>query len=147
MFEIKKMEQLFFKILGDMEEYLPYFVLVGGWVPYLYVKYLWKNLNFYPVTTTDVDFGISESREAPSVKECLYLKLSKLKYKERHIDMGRMFPIVPIAEDPKNRSRLSIEFITGTGTDNEWLSFNNRYILLTHIRGAETRPRDTYSRR
>jgi len=121
-----------------MDEYLPYLVLVGGWVPYLYVKHLWKNLAFYPVTTTDVDFGITESKGTPSVKECLYSKLSRLKYKERHIDMGRIFPIVPVVEGPGNDLRLSIEFIAGTGIGNSYLeNLIGRQIFVNRLEKFE----------
>jgi len=29
-------EKAFFKVLEDLRNYLPYLVVVGGWVPYLY---------------------------------------------------------------------------------------------------------------
>lgn len=112
MTKIKELEQLFFKVLHDLEQYLPYLVLVGGWVPYLYVKYLWKNLSIYPVTTTDIDFGFSGSDCAPSVNEPIYHKLSKLRYKEWHLKMDRLFPIVPILENAGGASKLLIEFLT-----------------------------------
>jgi hypothetical protein len=109
---IKELEKLFFKVIGDLEEYLPYLVLVGGWVPYLYVKYLWKNLSIYPVTTTDIDFGVFEGEQTPSVSEPIYSRFSKLQYKERHLKMRRLFPVVPLLEDAEKKSRLMIEFIT-----------------------------------
>jgi len=109
---IKELEKLFFKVIDDLKEYLPYLVLVGGWVPYLYVKYLWKNLSVYPVTTTDIDFGVFESERTPSVSEPIYSRLSKLQYKERHLKMGRLFPVAPLLEDAEKKTRLMIEFIT-----------------------------------
>lgn len=92
MTKLEELEQLFFKVISDLEEFLPYLVIVGGWVPYLYVKYLWNNLSVYPVTTTDIDFGFSESDKVPSVKESIYSRLSRLQYRERHLKMDRLFP-------------------------------------------------------
>lgn len=112
MTKIKELEQLFFKVIADLEDYLPHLVLVGGWTPYLYVKYLWKNLTVYPVTTTDIDFGFSEKNSQLSVNEPIYSRLSKLHYSERHFQMNRLFPVVPILENTRKSVRLSIEFIT-----------------------------------
>lgn len=106
MTELKDLEQLFFKVIHDMEEYLPYLVLVGGWLPYLYAKYLWKNLSVYPVTTTDIDFGVLESDRAPLVSETIYSRFSRLQYRERHLKIGRLFPIVPMLESSGKTSRL-----------------------------------------
>lgn len=112
MTKIKELEQLFIKVVDDLEDYLPHLVLVGGWTPYLYVKYLWKNISFYPVTTTDIDFGFSGKNDLLSIKETIYSRLSKLHYSERHFQMNRLFPIVPLLENAGKSSKLLIEFIT-----------------------------------
>jgi len=131
---LEELEQLFFKVLSDLEEFLPYLVIVGGWVPYLYVKYLWNNFSVYPVTTTDIDFGFSESDKVPSVKESIYSRLSRLQYRERHLKMDRLFPIVPILENPKKTSRLMIEFITTPSVKDTYIErFIGRQILVNRL--------------
>lgn len=104
-----------------MEEYLPYLVLVGGWLPYLYGKYLWKNLSFYPVTTTDIDFGVLERDRVPLVSETIYSRFSRLQYRERHLRIGRMFPVVPMLESAGKTSQLMIEFITAPDVDSGYI--------------------------
>lgn len=134
MTKIKHLEQLFFKVINDLEDYLPYLVLVGGWVPYLYVKFLWKNLSIYPVTTTDVDFGVCKSNRALRVNESIYARFSKLKYKEWHFKMDRMFPVVPILENSKRKSKLLIEFITTPDVDKSYIErLVGRQILVNRI--------------
>lgn len=44
---------VFFRVLSDMKAYLDSLTLVGGWVPYIYAKYLWKDLETLPLATTD----------------------------------------------------------------------------------------------
>jgi len=51
-------EKLLVKVINDLADFLPYLVLVGGWVPYIYAKYVWKNVPNLTVTTTDIDFGV-----------------------------------------------------------------------------------------
>ena len=72
-------------------------VLVGGWVPYIYAKYVWKNVPNLAVTTTDIDFGVSckdyEGKE--SIASCV----RRLGYGERHVSMDRLIPFVPVVKD------------------------------------------------
>jgi serine/threonine protein phosphatase 1 len=51
-------EKLLIKVIGDLADFLPYFVLVGGWIPYIYAKYIWKDVPSMAVTTGDIDFGV-----------------------------------------------------------------------------------------
>ena len=37
-------EKLLVKVIDDLADFLPYLVLVGGWVPYIYARYIWKNV-------------------------------------------------------------------------------------------------------
>lgn len=132
--EFNPLEKLFFKVLTDFEEYLPYLVLVGGWVPYLYVKYMWNNLSIRPVTTTDIDFGFYGKPNSPEVKESIYSRISSLKYKERHFQMNRLFPIVPILENAEKTSRLTIEFITTPKVDSGYVeTLVGREILVNRL--------------
>lgn len=117
-----------------MEEYLPYLVIVGGWLPYLYVKYLWKNLGMYPVTTTDIDFGFFESTAALPVSEPIYSRFSKLHYQEKHLRMDRMFPVVPVLENTGKTARLLIEFITTPEVGEDYVErLVGRQILVNRL--------------
>lgn len=59
MTELEYLESTFFNVLGDLKEYLDDLTLVGGWLSYVYAKYVWGNLAIKPVTTVDIDFGLS----------------------------------------------------------------------------------------
>ena len=63
MTELKYLEAIFFKVLDDLKGYLDDPTLVGGWLSYVYAKYLWNNLAIKPVTTTDIDFGLGTETE------------------------------------------------------------------------------------
>jgi len=49
--KLSETETLFFNVLEDLKEYLVDLTLVGGWVPYVFSKFLWKNVIAEPVTT------------------------------------------------------------------------------------------------
>lgn len=51
-------ESQFFKLADELREFKDSIVYVGGWLPYLYTKYLWKNKKYEPVFTTDIDIGL-----------------------------------------------------------------------------------------
>lgn len=51
-------EKLLLKVIDDLNDFLPYLVLVGGWVPYVYAKYIWRDVPNVAVTTSDIDFGV-----------------------------------------------------------------------------------------
>jgi hypothetical protein len=89
--ELEYLESTFFKVLSDLKEYLDDLTLVGGWLSYVYTKYLWNDLVIKPVTTGDIDFGfgVGEKRVYPRT---IFELLSSLDYKERHPQMDRMYP-------------------------------------------------------
>ena len=106
-------EDIFFKILDDLEDYLSDLTLVGGWLSYVYARFLWENLNVNPVTTVDVDFGISKNK--PKVYgKTIFQILSNLDYKERHVKMDRMYPVVLFKE-----GKVRIDFISPSDIPNE----------------------------
>lgn len=55
---MSKAESVLFQVLSDLKEYLENLTLVGGWVPYIYAKYLWKEIKVMPVGTVDIDIGV-----------------------------------------------------------------------------------------
>ena len=61
MSEFKKLEKGFLDTLVLLSEALPEIVIVGGWCPYLYARYLWKKAIPNIPTTTDIDLGVIET--------------------------------------------------------------------------------------
>lgn len=105
MTEIENIENIFFKVLEDLKDYLPDLTLVGGWMPYVYSKFSWNNLEAKLITTTDIDFGIDSSKTKVHPRTIFEL-LSTLDYKERHPEMDRMYPVVLYKE-----GKVRLDFI------------------------------------
>lgn len=123
-------EKLLQKVIEDLSDFLPYLVLVGGWIAYLYQKHVWPqelienlkkaNLNgksmnpavnaSVPLTTTDMDFGVTLI-SYPG-EESIADRIRKLGYGERHVAMDRMVPFVPIAHGKDENEQAEVEFIT-----------------------------------
>ena len=98
---------LLIKVLKDLKDFQPYLVLVGGWVPYLYNRYVWKKTGPDPVLTTDIDFGLRNL--AFKGKETIARRVMEKKYKEHHVELGKDFPFVPIVH--RKGRQADIEFI------------------------------------
>lgn len=107
---LEKIEAVFFSVLEDISDYLPDLTLVGGWMPYIYSHFLWKTSVRNPVTTVDIDFGVDQSVTGDYSKT-IFETLSSLDYKERHLKMDRMFPVVLYKE------KVPVEFITYPAVD------------------------------
>lgn len=109
--DIKKFEKAFLNVMYSFRHYLRHLVLVGGWVPYLYSKYLWKNLSVFPVSTLDIDIGIEEVK--PYWKDnSLFNKFKNLGYELEPIYEKEPYPLVPIYIDKEKKLLMRIEFIT-----------------------------------
>lgn len=106
----EKIEAIFFNVLEDLHDYLPDLTLVGGWLPYIYTNFLWKTSVKNPVTTVDIDFGIDQS-VTREYSKTIFETLSFLDYKERHLKMDRLFPVVLYKE------KIPVEFITYPSVD------------------------------
>ncbi len=102
---LEKIEAVFFNVLEDISDYLPDLTLVGGWMPYIYSNFLWKTSVRNPVTTVDIDFGVDQTVTGDYSKT-IFETLSSLDYKERHLKMDRLFPVVLYKE------KVPVEFIT-----------------------------------
>ena len=102
-------EKLLLKVIGDLVDFLPYLVLVGGWVPYIYAKYVWKNAANLAVTTADIDFGVGNKdyKGKESIASCV----RRLGYAEHHVSMDRLVPFVPVAKDTNGLLKAEVEFI------------------------------------
>lgn len=99
------------KIMCSLRAYLNHFVLVGGWAPYLYSKYLWKNLSVLPVSTLDIDIGIREIKPYWKDKP-LFIKFTKLKYKLEPVYDKDALPLIPVYVNERRKLEIKIEFIT-----------------------------------
>jgi len=104
--EQHKIESAFFSVLNDLEEYLENLTLVGGWIPYIYSHYLWKKKSIKIITTVDIDFGFGDIQGAKK-RKTIFDKLSTLDYSERHLEIGKMYPVVLYKE-----GKIPVEFIT-----------------------------------
>jgi len=98
-----------FGVLDDLSGYLADLTLVGGWVPYIYARFLWRSGGATPVFTSDVDLGLALGKTRAH-KKTIFETLSSLNYAERHLEIGKLYPIVFYR---KNKTRL--DFITPTG--------------------------------
>ena len=101
---------LLIKVINDLSDFLPYLVIVGGWVPYIYAKYIWKNVPNMAVTTGDIDFGIGA--QDFKGKDTVSSRVQRLGYGERHVFMDRPFPFVPVVKDIAGDVKAEVEFIT-----------------------------------
>ena len=91
--ELRKTESVFFDVLEDLKDYLADLTIVGGWLPFLYSNFLWKNFVRIPITTVDIDFGVGAPANQDHPKT-IFETLSILNYGERHPQMDRMFPVL-----------------------------------------------------
>jgi len=106
---MNKPENVLFKALTDLKGLLPNLVLVGGWVPYVYGQYIWKDVIVQPHHTIDIDFGVRQDPEQTG--ETVYERLTGLGYSEKHVQMDRLFPIVPLINVHKGMPPLPLEFL------------------------------------
>lgn len=110
MINSNRIESIFFNVLEDIKDYLCDLTLVGGWMPYIYSNFLWKNFIKNPVTTVDIDFGLDQLITGDYTKT-IFETLSTLDYEEHHPRMDRMFPVV------LHKGKVPIDFITYPGAD------------------------------
>jgi len=97
-------------VTHDLVDFLPYLVLVGGWVPYIYAKYIWKNVPNLAVTTGDIDFGVgAQTFKGNDTVSSLFTRLG---YGKRHVSIDRMTPFVPIVKNETGDLKAEVEFIT-----------------------------------
>lgn len=106
MTDLEKIESIFFQVLEDLRAYLGDLTLVGGWMPFVYSRFLWNNLVVKPVTTVDIDFGFGKV-ETGIYPKTIFELLSRLDYTERHPKMDRIYPVVLY-----KGGKIPIDFIT-----------------------------------
>lgn len=103
-------EELLIKVIEDFADFLPHLVLVGGWVPYVYAKYVWGDISNLAVGTSDIDFGVCNKKYTG--KDSVAARVRMLNYGERHLSMDRMYPFVPVVQIPSSSLKAEVEFIT-----------------------------------
>lgn len=99
-------EESFYQVLEDLRDHLESLTLVGGWVPFVYARHLWKTETAHLVTTADIDFGLTGQAPASSHRT-IFETLSKLDYREHHMDIGRLWPVVFYKD-----GKVPVEFIS-----------------------------------
>lgn len=135
--DIKEFEEGLVKVLSALKPYLRHFVLVGGWVPYLYSKYLWKGTRLLPVSTLDIDLGVKEI-SPPWKNKTLFSKFKQLRYELEPVYNKEPFPSIPIFTDQKGRFKMRIEFITSFYVSDDTANkFLGKEIAIHRIDGFE----------
>lgn len=120
--EFKNLEKGFLDSLSLIGDDLNKIMVVGGWCPYLYARYLWKKPIPNIPTTTDIDFGVLETGPQ-KFRQTLYdkLKTAGLPFERLYEDEA-----VPIEFIYKNKEvEMKMEFITSFQTSDDTL---NRFL-------------------
>jgi len=107
-------------VLEDLRDYLPYLVIVGGWVPYIYRNYLWKGEVDKPYLTADIDIGIRMKIENFQ-QDSIYKKLTELQYSQRHLRIGKAYPVVPEVKLTTDAVPIPVEFVSGKDVSEDYL--------------------------
>ena len=113
-------ERSFFKVLEDLRDYLPYLVIIGGWVPYVYRNYLWRGEMDKPYLTADIDIGIKTKVE-DFRQDSIYKRFTELQYSERHVSIGKIYPVVPEVKLTDDAIPIPVEFISGKDVPENYL--------------------------
>jgi len=133
--DFEKLETGFLDTLAVLKDVLPEIVVVGGWCPYLYARYLWKKSIPEIPTTTDIDFGVLETgskRFEPTV----YERLKSAGYALERIYANEEMPVEFIYK--KKAVKLKVEFITSFETSDDTLNrFLGRQLACNRIEAFE----------
>ncbi len=116
MTDIFSHELLFFEVINDLREYLEDLVVVGGWLAFLYSRFLWRNVSVEPITTVDIDLGLGEKSNKKYLSN-IYQVLSKLDYEQHHTSIGKMYPVVFY-----KKGIIPVEFIVDSSVNNKKLN-------------------------
>jgi hypothetical protein len=116
------MEKGFLDTLSAIEDSLDKIIIVGGWCPYLYAKYLWRKEIPNIPTTTDIDLGVLETGSR-RFDRTIYDKLSAAGLAVERIYDDEPQPIEFVYK--KNELEMKVEFITSFQTTDDTL---NRFV-------------------
>ena len=122
MSNFETMERGLLDTLFAIEDNLDKIIIVGGWCPYLYAKYLWRKEIPNIPTTTDIDLGVLETGSR-KYDLTIYDKLSAAGLAVERIYDEEPQPIEFIYK--KKELELKVEFITSFETSDDTL---NRFL-------------------
>ncbi len=122
MSELEKLEKGFIETVEILKEYLPQMVIVGGWCPYLYARYLWERKIPNIPTTFDIDLGVLETG-SKHFETTVYDKLKSAGLALERLYADEETPVEFIYK--KSTVELKIEFITSFETSDDTL---NRFL-------------------
>lgn len=122
MSEFEVLEKGFLDTLLAIEDSLDKIIIVGGWCPYLYAKYLWRKKIPNIPTTTDIDLGILETGSR-KFDHTIYDKLAKAGLAVERIYDQEPAPIEFVYK--KKEIEMKVEFITSFETSDDTL---NRFL-------------------
>jgi len=133
--DLEKLESGFLNTLSVLKDVLPEIIVVGGWCPYLYARYLWKKPIPEIPTTTDIDLGVLETGSR-RFDVTVYEKLKSAGYALERIYEGEELPVEFIYR--KKAVKLKVEFITSFETSDDTLNrFLGRELACNRIEAFE----------
>ena len=94
------------RVLRDLSPFYQSVVLVGGWAPYIYMRYLWNQDVPNVRMTTDVDIGILAGEKYEKHIQEVFLEKG---YSVKHVSTGHRWPYQFVL--PLEGRELKIDFI------------------------------------
>jgi hypothetical protein len=129
------MEKLFLDTLAALGPARDHLVLVGGWCPFLYARYLWRRTLPALPTTLDIDLGVTETgpeRFAPTVFD----RLRREGYAVERLYPDEAEPVEFVHKH--GRIELKLEFITSFLTSDDTLNrFLGRSLACNRLEAFE----------
>lgn len=105
-----KTNQLLIKVLKDMEAYQDNTVLIGGWLPYMYTHFVWKNAGITRIVfTSDIDYAVRENFGFKGVP-ITDMFLNKKRYVKEKVYKDEDTPFGFIVKD--GELKMKIDFIS-----------------------------------
>ena len=101
------------KLLKDLEPYKDNIVLVGGWLPFIYVNYVWHlKEDIFVIKTTDIDIAVREQHKFASPLILDTLKKSP-DYMTEPVYADEEIPFdICILYGKDNKSKMRIDFLS-----------------------------------
>ena len=122
MSDLEKLQKGFLETVEILRDYLREIVIVGGWCPYLYSRYLWKTKIPNIPTTLDIDLGVLETGSR-HFEMTVYDKLKSAGLALERIYADEETPVEFIYK--QKAVEIKIEFITSFKTSDDTL---NRFL-------------------
>lgn len=99
----------FNKLVYELRDYLPSIVVAGGWVPYLYHRYLFSREGNAPIKTVDIDIVVPSKLQI-SGNKTVDTVLSALGF--RPVAISPESPLMTAYEGEIDGIELQLEFLT-----------------------------------